>query len=606
MAIWRYPYRTSSVALHPSGLIRSSILSHATLGKALHHNIDARIRNPLSGLSTTELRDQVDAFCGKYGFEEKSETFQKAALVAQLSDDFESIPSLNEDDKHWLRMETTHKWKLPWTMYMCIGIVSIGSAIQGWDNTGANGANLSFPKEFGIEDRHWLVGCINAAPTLFGLLSAWAADPVNQLLGRRGTIFATNLFVVFPVLGQAFTHNWYELLICRLFMGLGMGIKISTIPVYSAEVAPANIRGGMVTSFQLWVAFGILVGFSSNLIFMNIGPLAWRYQLGAAFAPAVPLMALIWFCPESPRWLIKKGRYQKAFTNFCRIRNSELIAARELFYAHSQIAAEGELFGGRTLWARAMEIFTVPRIRRATLASSTIVIGQQFSGINAVAFYSSTIFAAAGYNPRDALLCSFGWGFVTFVFAIPAVFTMDKFGRRNLLLFTFPQMAWTLLATGFCFLIPESSGARFPLVAVFIFLFAVFYGPGIGPIPSIYFSEAFPLSHREIGAAFTICVNNAVGSALSLTFPSLLASTGPTGAFCFYAGLNMLAFCVIFFVVPETKQRTLEELDYVFGVPTSKHAHYQVRVWLPWWFKRYVRWQRDAKLEPLYQTEGSY
>ncbi|KJX99027.1 hypothetical protein TI39_contig378g00014 [Zymoseptoria brevis] len=173
-----------------------------------------------------------------------------------------------------------------------------GSAIQGWDNTGANGANLSFPEEFGIAHKSWLIGTINAAPTIFGLASAWAADPVNNLLGRRGTIFLTNLFVVFPVLAQAFTQNWQGLMICRLFMGLGMGIKISTIPVYTA---------------QSWVALGILVGFSSNLCFQDIGKNAWRFQLVAAFAPAVPMLFIIWLCPESPRWYLKKNKYQKAF-----------------------------------------------------------------------------------------------------------------------------------------------------------------------------------------------------------------------------------------------------------------------------------------------------
>jgi MFS family permease len=133
-----------------------------------------------------------------------------------------------------------------------------------------------------------------------------------------------------------------------------------------------------------------------------------------------------------------------------------------------------------------------------------------------------------------------------FIFAIPAVYTMDTFGRRNLLLFTFPNMAWCLLAAGCCFLLPEGSPARVPLIALFIYLFGAFYGPGmcyrlfacvinftdrpgIGPIPSIYFSEAFPLSHRELGAAFTICVNNIVGSALSLSFPSILAKMTATG-----------------------------------------------------------------------------
>ncbi|TLD08158.1 hypothetical protein E2P81_ATG10395, partial [Venturia nashicola] len=172
--------------------------------RQLSQKVDIQHNNPLSGLSKAELRDQVVAFCSKYGFEDRLETFHKASMVAQRPQDFESIDELSEDDKHWLRREITNKWDLPWAMYTCITIVSIGSAIQGWDNTGANGANLSFPQEFDIAHRHWLVGIINAAPVLCGIGSAFAADPVNQLLGRRGTIFATNLFVVFPVLAQGF------------------------------------------------------------------------------------------------------------------------------------------------------------------------------------------------------------------------------------------------------------------------------------------------------------------------------------------------------------------------------------------------------------------
>ncbi|ORY04477.1 and other transporter-domain-containing protein [Clohesyomyces aquaticus] len=567
-------------------------------------NVNAKIVNPLVGIPKTRLRDKVDAFCESWGFQEKRETFWKGALVAQNPSDYENIPELLEEDKYHIRREITHRWHLPKPLYYAIALCSLGSAIQGWDNTGANGANLSFPQEFGIEHNTWLVGVINSAPALFGLTSAWAADPINNTLGRRGTIFLTGLFCIFPVLAQGFTQNWWGLLSCRAFMGIGMGVKISTIPVYTAEISPASIRGGMVTSFQLWVAFGIFIGQCSNLIFFRIGYLAWRFQLAAAFAPAIPIVILVWFCPESPRWLLKKGRYQQAFEALCRIRNSEVIAARELYYAHCQITEENNAFGGVKLTRRMLDLFTVPRLRRATVASAIIVISQQFSGINIVAFYSSTIFAEAGYNAKECLLVSMGFGLIMFIFAIPAVYTMDTFGRRNLLLVTFPNMAWCLLGAGFCFLIDTRVSARVPLIAFFVFLFTALYGPGMGPLPSIYFSEAFPLSHREIGAAFTICVNNAVGSALVLSFPTLLAKITPTGAFAFYAGLNLMAFGMIFFLVPETMQRTLEELDFIFGVPTRRHVSYQIRTWLPWWIKKYVLFQRKAQLEPLYRLEG--
>ncbi|TEA20590.1 putative polyol transporter 1 [Colletotrichum sidae] len=516
-------------------------------------NINAKIRNPLVGLSRSDLRVQVAGFCQEFGFRDREDVFYRGALAAQNPEAYESVNELTEDDKLALRREVTHKWHLPKDLYYSIALCSLGSAIQGWDNTGANGANLSYPQEFKIENDPALVGIINAGPTLFGLLSAWAADPINNCLGRRGTIFLTGLFCVFPVLAQALTQNWWGLLICRAFMGLGMGVKISTIPVYSAEVAPAAVRGGLVTSFQLWVAFGIFVGFCSNLIWYRIGQLAWRFQLASAFAPAIPVLIFVWYCPESPRWLMKKGRYQDSFESFCRIRNTEMMAARDLYYAHRQVIEENNNFGGEGLFRRATELLTVPHLRRATIASSWIVISQQFSGINIIAFYSSTIFQQAGYSTRDCLLASMGFGFVTFVFAFPAVYMMDTFGRRNLLLSTFPNMAGCLLAAGFSFAISASSSARVPLIAFFIYLFAAMYGPGIGPLPSIYFSEAFPLSHREIGSALTICVNNAVGSALTLTFPELLHKLGVTGAFCLYAGLNLFAFAVIFSIIPETK-----------------------------------------------------
>ncbi|EKG12213.1 Sugar/inositol transporter [Macrophomina phaseolina MS6] len=570
-----------------------------------NRNVNAKILNPLAGISKEELLLRVSAFCVEVGLQEHLSVFQKGALVAQSPSDFENISELDEDDKYHLRREITHKWRLPKDLYWTIGVCSLGSAIQGWDNTGANGANLSFPEEFGISHNHWLVGFINSAPTIFGLASAWATDPLNSWLGRRGVIFLSGLFCVFPVLAQAFAQNWEGLLICRLFMGLGMGIKITTIPIMTSEASPAPIRGALVMSFQLWVAFGIFIGFCSNLVFYDIGRLAWRFQLAAAFVPAIPILILIWICPESPRWLLKKQRYQESFNAFCRLRQSPVMAARDLYYAHCQISLENDAFGGSTLMRRLRELFSVPRLRRGCLSGGLIMTAQQFSGINIMAFYSSTIFAEAGYSTKQCLLASFGFGLVNFVFAFPAIWTIDTFGRRNLLLFTFPNMAWCLVVAGCLFLVPDDVGARVPLIATFIYLFTAFYSPGIGPVPAVYTAECFPLSHREIGVAFCVCVNNLIASVLSLTFPPLLDGLTPTGAFGFYAGLNMLAFVLLFFIVPETRQRTLEELDYVFGVPTRRHASYQVGTWLPWAFKRYILLDKNAKWQPLYHFQGA-
>lgn len=344
-------------------------------------NVEAILKNPLRGISRAQLMAQVTTFCQQNQLEERVELFKKAALVAQSPNDFETMPELDEDDRYHIRRETTHKWSISKQLWMLVFVVSLGSAIQGWDNTGANGANLSFPEEFGIQHQEWLVGFINSAPTISGLMSAWLSDPLNNWFGRRWVIFITGLFTVFPVLAQAFTRNWWELAICRLLIGVGIGCKITTIPIMTAESVPSAIRGGLVMSFQLFVAFGIFIGFCSNMIFYRIGRIAWRVQLAAAFVPAVPLLILIWFIPESPRWLLKKRRYAASFRSFRRLRNSDIQAARDLYYAHAQIEIEKHAFEGRTYSRRLTDLFTVPRLRTATLGSFIVMLSQQLSGI---------------------------------------------------------------------------------------------------------------------------------------------------------------------------------------------------------------------------------
>lgn len=356
-------------------------------------------------------------------------------------------------------------------------------------------------------------------------------------------------------------------------------------------------------SWQLWTAFGIFLGTTANLAVWNMGENSWRYQLGSAIIPAIPLVCLIYFCPESPRWYIKKNRYQDAMRSLLRLRNHPVQAGRDLYYIHVQLEAEEEYSAKGNIVVRFIELFTIPRIRRATLASFVVMIAQQMCGINIIAFYSSTVFVNAGASRYNALLASWGFGLVNFLFAFPAVWTIDTFGRRSLLLFTFPQMAWTLLGAGLCTLIPGTRGAHLGMVAFFIYLFAAFYSPGEGPVPFTYSAEIFPLSHREVGMSWAVATCLFWAAVLSITFPLMLARLEAIGTFLFYAGANLVALVMIFLWLPETKQRTLEELDYIFAVPTRVFMKYQVTKALPWWIKRWVFMRKDATLEPLYQLD---
>lgn len=252
--------------------------------------------------------------------------------------------------------------------------------------------------------------------------------------------------------------------------------------------------------------------------------------------------------------LIENNQIVKAYKSLCRLRNTELQAARDLYYIYAQIQIEQEIVGKSNYVTRLIQLFTIPRVRRATLASFTVMIAQQMCGINIIAFYSSSVFSDAGASATEALLASWGFGLVNFLFAFPAVWTIDTYGRRTLLLFTFPQMAWTLLATGFSFYIPEESRAHLATIALFVFLFAAFYSPGEGPVPYTYSAEVFPLSHRgksswslasstfqllislsEVGMSWAVATCLGWAAVLSITFPRMRDAMTPTGAFCFYA-----------------------------------------------------------------------
>ncbi|KAH6670071.1 hypothetical protein B0J14DRAFT_597808 [Halenospora varia] len=579
----------------------------------LNTNLEAKIQNPLAGLSKASLLHRVEEFAKEKDLVSILPLLKKGSLVARDPTNYEDIDgdeALDEDEIESLRDEVLHKWRQPTALYFTIICCSIGAAVQGWDETGSNGANLSFPRYFGIETKSTrdvlLLGLINAAPYIgSAFLGCWLSDPLNSYFGRRGTIFVSGHFCLWTVIGSAFTRTWPQLLACRILLGIGMGAKASTIPIYAAENAPAAIRGALVMSWQMWTAFGIFIGFCANLMVADVKEsLAWRLQIGSAFIPAVPLIIGVYFCPESPRWYMKKGQYHKAYTSLLRLRNKPIQAARDLYYIHSQLELEAEILGHNTYMKRFVELFTIPRLRRATLAAFTVMMAQQMCGINVITFYSSTVFVDAGASHKVALIASFGFGLVNFVFAWPAIWTIDTYGRRSLLLFTFPNMAWSLLAVGLCSLIP-SGKAHLGLMALFIYVFAAFYSPGEGPVPFAYSAEVFPLSHREVGMGWAVAVNLLWAAILGITLPKMKDALGVLGTFVFYAILTIIAFCMIFLWVPETKQRTLEELDYVFAVPTRTHMHYQLTKALPWWVKRYVFMRRSTPdLKPLYHFDS--
>jgi len=494
------------------------------------------VHNPLARVSRQAAVADAAAFAEMAGMPDEAALFGRAALVARDPERFEMLTELKDDEREALIYERDHKWNGPTMLWYSIGLCAIGAATQGWDQTGSNGANLSFPKEFGIAGTgrdEWIVGIINSIIFLTaGLIGAFIVDPLNHYLGRRGEIFLTALCLTATPIASGFAKSWQELFAIRFIMGIGIGAKNATVPIFSAEMAPARIRGALVMFWQLWVVIGIFCGFAANVIVKDTGAIAWRLQLGSAFIPSFILMCGIWFCPESPRWLMKHGKLAQGYKSMRALRSHEIIGARDYYYSYVIYQEELKLARGAGYFSRLWDCFRVPRIRRANYGASTVMLAQQMCGINIISFYSASIFVDAGYTDTQALYASLGYGAVQVVFTIPTLFLIDTKGRRTLCLITFPIMCLMLLAAAFSLLVPEtaSKGAQIGPVVLFVYLFTIAYSMGEGPVAFQYSAEVFPTIQREQGMAWAVCINNTFAGILGLTFPRMTTVMTPTGA----------------------------------------------------------------------------
>jgi hypothetical protein len=225
---------------------------------------------------------------------------------------------------------------------------------------------------------------------------------------------------------------------------------------------------------------------------------------------------------------------------------------------------------------------------------------QQFCGVNVIAYYSTSIFERAGYSRSQALLASMGGGLINWIFAIPAIYTIDTFGRRNLLLVGFPLMAACLTFTAGAFTLSEDHSARLPMVMTGLYLFMAVYSPTEGPVPFTYSAEAFPLHIRDIGMSSSTAITWGFNFIISFTWPMLETAFSPTGAFMWYAGWNIFGWTFAYFMLPETKGLTLEELDSVFGVRNTDHSKYYLRK-LPWYGRKYVMRSDVEPFPALYE-----
>ncbi|KAK4032097.1 hypothetical protein C8A01DRAFT_41473 [Parachaetomium inaequale] len=589
---------------------------HKAPGGAANERLEVsqKLANPLAGLSPERLGAMGEDYARLAGLtsDEDMRAFRLGAMIAGDHNRYDLIPGLTDREREVLERETTHKWSNPSMLYWVVAICSLCAAVQGMDETVVNGAQIFYKEVFGIgttsQRDTWLVGLVNGAPYLCcAFLGCWLTDPMNRVFGRRGTIFISCLISALACFWQAFTNTWYHMFIARFFLGFGIGPKSATTPVFAAECSPPRLRGALVMQWQMWTAFGIMVGYIADLAFyfvpdsgVELG-LNWRLMMGSAMLPAVVVCLLAYKCPESPRWYLTKDRHRDAFESVCQLRFEKVQAARDLFYTHTLLQAEQQAMSIGTS-SRLKELFTIRRNRNAMVASEIVMFMQQFCGVNIIAYFSSEIFREAGYDNVSALAASLGFGVINWLFAIPAFYTIDTFGRRNLLLTTFPLMALFMFFTGFSFWIPPDSTAHIACIALGIYLFGMVYSPGEGPVPFTYSAEAYPLYIRPIGMSLATATTWFFNFILAVTWPSMLTAFKPQGGFAWYGGWNIIGFFLVLFFVPETKEKTLEELDGVFDAPLRRQVAYGARQVVYFW-RRYLFRQSVAKPQQLPHEE---
>ncbi|KAG2421213.1 hypothetical protein HFD88_000829 [Aspergillus terreus] len=580
-------------------------------------NTERRLPNPLRGRTPDELEDDVRQFYERQrpkGLADvvEVEVLVKGALVAQ---DPKNLAELPHAEQKAIRFE--HKAGfLQQTKDLKVTILTTACAaiIQGWQQSTINASSPGWKLEWGIENWNYIPGLIDAAPWISGsIIGTWLSDPLQEgRYGRRPALLLSAIVCAACVIGSARCESWQALLACRLILGIGIGAKASIAPVFAAEVAVDHLRGRLLMMWQVFDTFGIFVGFACVWVVDQ----NWRVLLGTAAIPALILLFLVFLCPESPRFLIRQGDYAGAFTSLRHLRGTDIQAARDLYYIHSQLQVETASLQGRSAhewWKgelyqeeirsksfpqRVWALFVLPRNRRACLAAFLVMASQQLCGpqINVLSFYSSTLFGSLAHenganvecetpnspkcnNPLEntkVVWLNFGFGLANFLFTIPAYRFIDWRGRRLLLLISLGGMFFTLAAIAGFFRI-QNDHVKIGLVAPFaIVIFTLFYGIGAGPVPFTFSAEVFPLAFREVGMSFSVMVNFLGLGLLVLFVPALTDAFGPhngqSNLLFLFTGLNALAFILVFFLVPSgTARVSLEDMDAIFSDKTSNH-----------------------------------
>ncbi len=426
-------------------------------------------------------------------------------------------------------------------------VAALGGLLFGFDIAIINGALVFLKREFGLSDvQTELAASALLAGCIFG---AAAAGALSDRYGRRRLLLVAAALFGLSAVAAAAPRNLTEFAGARFAGGLAIGVASVLSPLYIAEMSPARIRGRLVSINQLAIVIGILLAYWVSWLLADLGLVSWRWMFASAAVPSLLFFAALIPLPESPRWLVKEDRIAEAGRVLGRLNPPEE-AERELESIRQAVAEESGSLA---------ELFR-PGLRRPLLIAVSLAILQQITGVNTILFYGSVIFTehVGNQSASAALLANVVIGFTNFVFTIVSLFIIDRIGRRAILMLAAGGMGASLTVLGLLFKLQPD--AAYPILAV-ILVFVAFFAVGMGPGVWVVMSELFPTRIRGRAMAIATVTLWSACTLLTFTFLSLVNALGPYGTFWLYAGICAFTFLFVWKAVPETKGRTLEEIE---------------------------------------------
>jgi MFS transporter, SP family, galactose:H+ symporter len=434
-------------------------------------------------------------------------------------------------------------------VFVAAAFAALGGLLFGYDTGVISGALLFIKSQFQLSVFHQeLVVSVVLVGAAVGALSG---GRLADAFGRRFMLLVTAVIFVAGAIVCALAPSLGVLVAGRIVVGLGIGFSTSTVPVYISEVSPPEARGWQVSLFQLAITVGILAAYVVDYAFSAGGD--WRWMLGLAVVPGAILGLGMVAMPETPRWLAKHGRADAARKVLTRIRGTQDVQA-EFEDIHDTLSKSEERGHFSDLLAASL--------RPALIVGMGLAIFQQITGINTVIYYAPTIIHSAGIGSASgAILATAGIGVVNVLMTIVAMRLIDRVGRRPLLLTGVAGMIVSLGVLGLVFRTHQPGAALGWLSVVILMAYVASFAISLGPIFWLLIAEIYPLKIRGAAEGTAAGTNWAANLLVSITFLSLVEALGPSRTFWLYGLLAIVTWLFCYYLVPETKGRTLEEIE---------------------------------------------